>query len=129
MSKEVIYTWKEAAEKLDDLSPFIQYCIDTHEDEWRVDTVRNSDNTENCLFGHLCNWAYGKDHQGSISTIWDMFEEIWSSTFYVYDVNDGKNTKYQQDTPKQRCIAYLKDMWLGKEETVYSYMERMGAQL
>ncbi|QOH56225.1 hypothetical protein [Rhodococcus rhodochrous] len=110
------YTWEEAAQKLDDLQPFIQYCIDTDEAEWQVDTVRSSGNTKNCLFGHLINWAYGKDYEGSVSAIWDMFEEIWGTTYLVYEINDGRHPAYPQETPRQRCIAYLKDLWLGRIE-------------
>lgn len=108
-----------AANALADLPSFIQYCNETDESEWQIDTVRNVGNTKNCLFGHLVNWYYGKDYDGNVSPIWDMFEEIWSTTFYVYDVNDGKNPKYQQSTPKQRCVAYLKDLWLAIETPVW----------
>src|SRR5690606_18740724 len=93
---------------------FIQYLVDTDESEWQVDVVRNKENTKNCLFGHLVNFIYGKDYQGSISSAWDCFEALWSTTWAVYPINDGRNPEYQQLTPKQRCIAYLKDLWLAQ---------------
>lgn len=40
----------------------------------------------------------------------------------VYYVNDGKNKNYQQATPKQRCVAYLKDLQSGKAKTTYQLM-------
>lgn len=120
--------YEEAAKAIDDLSSFIQYCQNTEEDEWAVDVVRTKDG-KNCLFGHLVNWYYGKDYEGSISPIWDMFEATWSTTFAVYPVNDGHNPNYQQPTPKQRCVAYLKALWLGQEEPVWAYEERMMAAI
>lgn len=120
--------YHKAAKALNDLSSFIQYCQDTKENEWVIDVVRTKGNEKNCLFGHLVNWYYGKNYEGNISPIWDMFEEIWTSTFVVYPINDGKDLRYQQSTPKQRCIAYLKDLWLGFDEPVYAYMERMSKQ-
>lgn len=121
-------TFAETAEKLSDLQPFIQYCIDTDEDEWQVDVVRNKGNTKNCMFGHLVNWFHGKDYEGSVSRVWDLFEEMWMTTYGVYPVNDGQNPKYQQATPKQRVIAYLKDLYLGQEIDTQTGMEQQWAE-
>jgi len=115
--------WQKAIDALTDLTSFINYCIETNESEWAVDVVRTKGNKQNCLFGHLVNWHHGNNYQGKCTEIWDSFEEMWSSTFYVYDVNDGKNEKYQQATPKERCIAYLKDLWLGLEMPIWKYYE------
>lgn len=106
--------WQVVAERLSDLQPFIQYLQDTREDEWAVDVVRTKDG-KNCLFGHLINWYYGEDYEGSISLVWDLFEEMWMTTYVIYDINDGKNPKYPQPTPKQRVLAYMKNLWLGLE--------------
>ncbi|RAN77982.1 hypothetical protein B5P43_18295 [Bacillus sp. SRB_336] len=116
-------TFEEVDTKLGTLQPFIQYLLDTDESEWRVDTVRNADNTENCLFGHLVNFIYGKDYKDSISRAWDFFEEAWSSTYEVYDINDGKDKRYQQPTPRQRCIAFMKDLSLGLQPPTWQQME------
>lgn len=104
-------------EKLKTLDSFIEYLRHTDESEWRIGTVRNKENTQNCCFGHLVNWFYGKDYEGTISDVWDFFEEVWATTYMIYPVNDGENPKYQQPTPKTRIIAYLEDLNSGKEKT------------
>lgn len=108
-------TFERAIERLsNDLQSFIDYCESTSPDEWYLHKVRNKDNTKNCLYGHLCNWYYGKDWEGSVSPIWDAFEEV-GTTFYVYPINDGENPNYPQKTARDRCIAYLKNVQSGKE--------------
>lgn len=108
--------------KLSDLKPFVAYLEQTKPSEWQVDTVRNSNNTKNCVMGHLVNWAYGKDYKDNLSPIWDWFEEMWATTYMIYPVNDGNapawmNHRYNQKTPKARVIAYLKNLIDGKEKT------------
>ena len=103
----------EILEKVNDLPAFIRYLEATTPEEWQVDTVRSVGNAKNCVMGHLINYVYGKDYEASISEAWDYFEEIWSSTFFIYDVNDGKNEQYRQPTARERIITYLSDLWLG----------------
>lgn len=109
--------WETTVKRLTDLSPFISYLEKTSPDEWQVDTVRSVGNTKNCVMGHLVNWYYGKDWQGSVSPVWDWFEEMWATTYMIYPVNDGGNPKYKQPTARERVIAYLKDLRDGKEKT------------
>lgn len=116
-------TWEQVTEKLSDLKPFIAYLENTGEDEWQVNVVRNKGNTRNCMFGHLVNWFYGKDWEGNISPAWDWFEEMWSTSYQIYPINDGQNPRYQQATPKQRVVAYLKNLWLGLEMDTNTGME------
>lgn len=120
-------TYEQAAKKLANLQPFIQYLQDTEESEWAVDVVRTKDG-KNCLFGHLVDWFYGKGYEGSINAAWDMFEAMWMTTYVIYDVNDGKNPKYQQPTPKQRVLAYMKNLWLGLEEDTQTGMANGAAR-
>jgi hypothetical protein len=120
-------TWDQVAEKLSDLNPFIQYLHATSEGEWAVDVVRTKDG-KNCLFGHLINWYYGKGYEGSISRVWDLFEEMWMSTYVIYPINDGENPKYQQPTPKQRVIAYMTNLWLGVEADTQTAMAEEAAR-
>lgn len=103
------------------LQDFIDYLERTEESQWCVDIVRSKDQEKNCLFGHLFNFA-GDDKTGSF--YWDYFENAYATTCMVYPVNDGNNQRYQQPTPKQRCIAYLKAIQSGEEETTYECMER-----
>lgn len=116
-------SFEEVDTKLGDLQPFIQYLLDTEETEWQVETVRNAGNTKNCLFGHLVNFIYGKEHEGSVGAAWDLFEAKWSTTFEVYDVKDGKDDRYQQSTPRQRCIAFTKDLCLAQATPTWQAME------
>lgn len=113
----------EAVEKLSDLRPFIEYLIATDEGEWQVGVVRNVRNTKNCLFGHLVNWYYGKDHTGDITSCWDVFEAMWACAEEVYPINDGKDPRYPQRTPKQRVVAFMKDLWLGITPPTWRSME------
>jgi hypothetical protein len=103
--------------------PSIQQIIDhlesTSEDSWCVDVVRTNEN-KNCFFGHL--FAMGKDERHS-NFIWSCFEEAWATTYMIYPVNDGEHPDYQQPTPKQRVIEYLKNLRDGKEMTTYQSME------
>ena len=119
--------WEEAIERLSDLQPFIEYLVQTDESEWAVDVVRTKDG-KNCLFGHLVDWYYGKGYEGSISTAWDAFEAMWMNTYVIYPINDGQNPRYQQPTPKQRVVAYMKNLWLGLEEDINTGWERDAAE-
>lgn len=97
------------------LDTIIDYLEGTEEQSWCTDVVKTQDG-KNCLFGHLFDLGG--------SELMDWFENI-ATTFMVYPVNDGENEKYQQPTPKQRCIAYLKDLKSGKEKTTYQLMEEV----
>lgn len=116
-------TFGRAIERLsNDLQSFIDYCEATEPDEWYLHKVRNKGNTKNCLYGHLVNWYYGKDYTGSVGPVWDAFEEVGSS-YYVYEINDGNNPRYPQETARDRCIAYLKNVESGKELWTWQAME------
>lgn len=114
MSEPIRETWEQVVDRLMDLGPFIQYLTDTSEDEWAVGVVRTKDG-KNCSFGHLVNWYYGPGYEGTISGVWDIFEEMWMTTYVIYPINDGQNPEYRQATPKQRVLAYMKNLWLGQE--------------
>lgn len=119
---------EQTIERLSDLKPFIAYLEKTKDEEWQIDTVRNSSNSKNCVMGHLVNWFYGERYEGDISLAWDLFEEIWATTYMIYPVNDGHapswmNYKYDQSTPKERIIAYLKNLNGRKEKTVQDLWE------
>ncbi len=122
-------TTEAVCERLSHLDDFIAYLENTGEHEWNQDRVRNSDNTKNCVMGHLVNWYYGKDYEGDVSAVWDIFEEMWSTTFYIYDVNDGRSENYQQPTPKQRILAYLKDLWMGLRTPTWKAWDLMAASI
>ena len=104
----------EVIQKLTDMEPFIEYLKNTKDEDWQTDKVRSGN--KNCVMGHLVDWYYGKGFQGVISPVWDIFEEMWATTYMVYPVNDGQNPKYKQETPKERIVAYLEDLKNGKEK-------------
>lgn len=109
------------------MQSFIDYLEATTESQWYLHKVRNETNTKNCLYGHLVNWYYGKDYEGSISPIWDAFEEV-GTTFYVYPINDGQNPNYPQKTARERCIAYLQNVQSGEELWSEAAMEKEMAE-
>lgn len=102
------------------IDDFIKYCQNTTDDQWCMEVVRTKDQKANCLFGHLFEFA-GDDKTGSF--YWDMFEEVYATTYMVYQVNDGKDPDYPQSTPKARCVQYLKDLKSGKAKTTYQIMD------
>lgn len=102
------------------LNGFIAHCEKTGEDEWCVDIVRSKGGDKNCLFGHLCNYA--GDDLGLRKLYWDHFENYCATTYMVYPVNDGEHPDYQETTPKQRCLAYLRDHLAGKAKTTQDVM-------
>ena len=108
--------------KVADLHSFITYCENTNCDEWATDVVRTKDG-KNCLLGHLVNYVYGRNYEGNIMPAWDLFEEMWATEFMFYPINDGDNPKYKQNTAKERCIAYLKNLWLGLEKPTWKLWE------
>jgi len=46
----------------------------------------------------------------------------------IYPVNDGENRAYPQGTPKERCIAYLKDLRDGKARTTQQIFDEEDAR-
>ena len=94
------------------LDVIIPYLEKTNNNSWCTDVVKTKDG-KNCLFGHLFDLGGGE--------LMDWFENI-ATTYMVYPVNDGKNPNYKQETPKQRCIAYLKDLQSGKAKTTLQLM-------
>ena len=101
------------------LQQIIDYMEATTEESWGVDVVRNSKTGQNCFFGHLFNM---ESDEKEANRLWDWFENI-ATTYMVYPVNDGQNSLYQQPTPKQRVIAYLKDLRDGKAKNTYQIMD------
>ncbi|MDN3651261.1 hypothetical protein QWY77_00490 [Thalassotalea ponticola] len=106
------------------LRNFINYLESTHDDDWTIDVVKNKAGTKNCLFGHLWDFAGGNDNEEAGNRLWDWFESAVSTTHYVYPINDGKNPKYQQETPKLRCIHFLKDLYNGRELTTFEGIDK-----
>ena len=100
-----------------ELQELIDFLDETPEDSWLVDKVRSKDQKKNCVMGHIYAFCAGGYDKDGGSAGWDYFEECYATTYMIYPVNDGENAKYQQSTPKQRVLAYLRDLRDGKEKT------------
>lgn len=96
-----------------DLQKILQYLEGTTEESWCTDVVKTTEG-KNCFFGHLFDFG-GPE-------LYSSFENI-ATEYMIYPVNDGKCEMYQQSTPKQRCIAYLKDLISGKQKTTWQLMD------
>lgn len=96
-----------------DINKLLTYLEATTEESWCTDVVKTKDN-KSCLFGHIFDYGGGQ--------AMDIFER-YATTYMVYPVNDGTHHQYQQPTPKQRCIAYVKDLISGKQKTTYQLMD------
>jgi hypothetical protein len=95
------------------LDVVIDYLEETDEDSWCTDVVKTKDG-KSCLFGHLFDLGGSK--------LMDWFENI-ANNYMVYPVNDGKHPNYQEPTPKQRCLSYVRNLRDGKEKDVYTLMD------
>lgn len=51
------------------------------------------------------------------SALWHTFEDMWSTTCVIYPINDGTRSRYRQETPKQRILAYLRALSAVVEKT------------
>lgn len=111
---------KDEVIKLMDLDAIIPYLEKTTEESWCIDVCRTKEG-RNCMLGHL--HEYGGGDEGFGSDVCELFEEMYATTYMFFPVNDGQHPDYQQDTPKERCIAYLKAIQSGDEMTTYQSMD------
>lgn len=109
-----------AMAQLETLDTVIAYMESTAEEDWNVDTVRSKDGKKNCFFGHLFNMSPDEERANAL---WAMFEDLWSTTYRIYPINDGSDPRYPQATPKQRILAYLRALQAGEEQTTEQSME------
>lgn len=99
------------------ITEIIDYMKKTPESSWCEKVVRSGES--NCFFGHL-HAMCADDWEANFN--WDMFEEQWATTYMIYPVNDWEHPRYQQATPKQRILAYLKALKRWEEKTTYELM-------
>lgn len=109
------------------LVDFIAYLKLTDDSTWCTDVVRTKDGKGNCLYGHLSNFC-GHAGDDNVSSDFDWFDSLVSTSYIIYPVNDGTHEKYQQDTPKKRCIAYMEALLSGEELTTIPGMEKCYAE-
>lgn len=96
--------------KIYSIEEIISYMENTTEESWCEKVVRTKD-WKNCFFWHL--FAMCKD-EAEANRNWDLFEDGYATTYMIYPVNDWEDIRYQQPTPKQRLVQYLKDLRDGK---------------
>ena len=104
----------KAQAKIPTLDEVIQYLEQTPEDSWCTDVVR-TEVGKNCVYGHL--------HAFGGNPLCDIFEEAIATTYMLYPVNDGEHPDYKQPTPKQRILAYIRDLKSGKQKTTQVLMK------
>jgi hypothetical protein len=97
----------------------INHMEGTSEESWCMDVVKTKDG-QNCFYGHLFDMGSNQDEANDL---WNWFEAAYATTYMVFPVNDGQHSQYQQPTPKQRILAYLKDLRDGKQKTTHVLME------
>lgn len=100
------------------LRDFIPYLESKREDEWIDIIFANKDTSKRCVIYHFLGFV-GQDYpEANCSNNLDWYE---ANVCFIQragcEVNDRNHPDYQQATPKQRSIAYLKNLLAGKELT------------
>lgn len=107
------------------INNFLKYLEKTQDSEWLTEKCADTPELKKCcVMGHLFKFGGGNKDKKKGNQIWDDFEYYFATTYMIFPVNDGKHKNYQQATPKQRCIAYLKDLRDGIEETSFESVEK-----
>lgn len=99
------------------LSDVIAYLDSTDpESWWPGPTYRSPDGTRHCALSHI-EVQYGMP-------VMEWFESRWSTSYMIGSVNDGNDKGYQQESPKERCMAYLRALADGSELSTEEVMEQ-----
>lgn len=107
------------------LAEFIPYLESKPEDQWIDVIFANADTSKRCVIYHFLGFV-GQDHPNSKNgNNLDWYE---ASVCFIQlagcEVNDANHPDYQQATPKQRSISYLKNLLAGKELTPTELLDR-----
>lgn len=97
----------------------VDYLKSTREDEWCTGVTKN-DKGQLCVINHI--------------VMSDLFFSLkWHLSFtglcekFLFEINDGKHPEYQQETPRQRCIAFYEDLVSKHDQTLekaWDYIEK-----
>ena len=107
------------------LRDFIPY-LESKPDNELIDIIfTNSDTSKRCVIYHFLGFV-GQDYpKAKCSSNLDWYE---SNVCFIQqagcNINDIKSKYYPQDTPKQRSIAYLENLLIGKELTPMEMMDK-----
>lgn len=107
------------------LRDFIPYLEDTTEESWIDIIFANTDTSKRCVIWHFIGFVGQDNPDAKSSSNLDWYE---ANVCFIQragcEVNDGNHPDYQQETPKQRSIAYLKNLLAGKELTPMELMDQ-----
>lgn len=107
------------------LRDFIPYLEDTAEESWIDIIFANTDTSKRCVIWHFIGFVGQDNPDAKSSSNLDWYE---ANVCFIQragcEVNDGNHPDYQQVTPKQRSIAYLKNLLTGKELTPMELMDK-----
>lgn len=106
------------------LRDFIPYLEATTEESWIDIIFANTDTSKRCVIWHFIGFVGQDNPDAKSSNNLDWYE---ANVCFIQragcEVNDGNHPNYQQPTPKQRSIAYLKNLLAGKELTPMELMD------
>jgi len=96
------------------LNKIISIAESVKEKDWIEGWWGDRPENEADFFGHLSLYSHGSRGGWCFAQNewWFIFflRHEWGKFISFEDVNAGKNTKYQQETPKQRVLAALNDL-------------------
>jgi len=92
-----------------DVDYFIRKFEAIPEDKWCDDGSFRKDGKA-CAYGHCKGDGAASPEGSALGNIWDAFSPHYDYDGGIAYINDGKNDKYQQPTPKQRVLAALYDV-------------------
>ena len=107
------------------LLDFIPYLESKPEDQWLGVVFANSDTSKRCVIYHFLGFV-GQDNPHSRNgDNLDWYEHSICPIMRAgHQINDGNDPDYQQKTPKQRSITFLKNLLDGKEFTTIQALDQ-----
>lgn len=111
------------------LTEFIPYLESKPDEEWIDVIFANSDLSKRCVIFHFLGFV-GQDNPDKKT--WSNLDWYEANVCFIQragcEVNDGNHPDYQQSTPKERSITYLKNLLEGKELTPLQMMDEYFSQ-
>ena len=107
------------------LNDFIPYLESTPESSWIDIIFANTDTSKRCVIWHFIGFVGQDNPDAKSSSNLDWYEaNVCFIQLAGCEVNDANHPDYQQATPKQRSISYLKNLLAGKELTPTELLDR-----
>ena len=139
---EPVHLYDAATKLLEDLGSLRAYLAGTRAEDWQTQVCRSSDGSRNCLLGHVFEWGIAqrealgalgagiRDHTAQSLTDDELgdaavqvFEELWATSYVYFGINDGRNSRYQQATARERVLAFVDDLAAGRMLTTLESMD------